>query len=131
MQNKFLKYIKYCRNIDEWYELLKTKKEVIKNVFSCMDEKNIELNDCWQMQEIYFGIYNGLTPEQIMVYVQYWLPVTEWKKIRVAIELGVPIERIKPFVKSSDDYSYCAITELKQKYFAELLCSEEKDKTEV
>ena len=131
MKDKFLKYIENCQNIDEWYKLLETKKEVIKNVFSCMEEKNIELDNSWQMDEIYLGIQNGLTPEQIMVFVLPWISCTEWRKIRVAIELGVPIDRIKPIVKYPDEYSFCAIAQIKQQYFLELLCSDESDKTEV
>ena len=124
-----MKYVSLIYDIDEWYELLKTKKSVIQNVFSCLEEKNIELNDNQQMFAIYMGIYTGLTAQQIMLYVQPKFKVHVWKSLREALALGVSIERLKPLV-DEEKFDWVKFKEIKSQYFIELLYSKD-DKTEM
>lgn len=125
-------YTENIENIEKWYELLKTKKDTIRKVFSCMRESKIDIYEEEQMEEIYLGIKNGLVANEIMLYVNTNLDAFEWKKIREALELGIPYPSIKSIVDNEEGYDFDAIDRIKREYFLKLLHHEDdKDKPEM
>ena len=125
-------YTENIENIEKWYELLKTKKDMILKVFSCMKESEVEINEEGQMEQIYLGIKNGLSSSEIMLYADTYLDTYEWERIREALELGIPFHMIKSIVDNEEGYDFDAIDRIKREYFLELLHHEDdKDKPEM
>ena len=121
MKEKVKKYIEKIGNIDEWFKLLETKKDVIQNVFASLEEKNIELTNNDQMHEIYLGIEFGLTARQIMVYANPNISVHLWEYVRRALQLGIPVEILEPIMK--EGFALEKVNNAKRQFFIEKLYS--------
>ena len=120
MKEKIKKYVDLIprgSDFNLWKIAVENNKLAVKNVFSCLVEKGVELEGYEQMQEIRMGIEDGLTSSQIMLYAESKVPVNRWRYIRKALVRGVPIEVLKPVVKVP--FSYEQLSDVEKKYFNE------------
>ncbi len=127
MKEKIKKYIDLIPKdeLPKWEKVLQDEsgKVTLKNVLSCLVEKEIVLDNYDQMRHILWGLDDSLTARQIMLYIEPKINRVCWSYIRGALTRGVPVEVIEPII--NEDFKIEKLNKVENKYFEE---KHEKDK---
>lgn len=87
MKGKIKQYIDLIpkKDIPKWLEVIRKRQKVSKNIFNYITSKYIPFN-YMQLNEIFIGLQNGLSKEQILHYAEPKIDAYRMKNIRVDLE---------------------------------------------
>lgn len=85
-------------DITKWLKIVKRRKKTVKALFQHFRENNFNFS-VRQLHEIYLGLCNGLTKENIMIYATDKFYDNQMRVIRDGLERGYSVKEVKVYAK--------------------------------